>query len=164
MIDFKDLPQNLQNRITQSVDNYMVGYNCCQSILVAFADLYGYSPEQISKVGSGFGGGIGGMHYTCGVVSALVILAGLDCGSVDPEDKAAKAANYRIVRTLVNQYKDQFGSVICSDLLGLNGNAPERKYQPTQRTATLALKKPCTVKVECAARIFAEYIYSKSQE
>ena len=33
--------EEAQKRVEQAVDNFMQGYNCSQSVVAAFADLYG---------------------------------------------------------------------------------------------------------------------------
>ena len=33
--------QELEERVQRAVDNFMAGYGCCQSVVAAFADLYG---------------------------------------------------------------------------------------------------------------------------
>ena len=33
--------QELDGRVAQAVENFMAGYGCCQSVVAAFADLYG---------------------------------------------------------------------------------------------------------------------------
>ena len=43
-------------RISRAVDNFMQGYNCAQSVFMAFADLYGLSREQALHVSASFGG------------------------------------------------------------------------------------------------------------
>ena len=36
----------LEDRVKQAVEMFMSGYNCCQSVVVPFADMYGYTREQ----------------------------------------------------------------------------------------------------------------------
>ena len=38
---------------------FMQGFNCAQAVAAAFADVYGYSEEQMLRVSAGFGAGIG---------------------------------------------------------------------------------------------------------
>ena len=35
------LSPELEARVHQAVENFMQGYGCCQSVVAAFADLYG---------------------------------------------------------------------------------------------------------------------------
>ena len=52
-----------------------VHYNCCQSVLVPFADLCGLDKETAFKLGANFGSGM--RHgSTCGAVSGALMVLG----------------------------------------------------------------------------------------
>ena len=87
----------LEQRIEKGVELFKSGYNCSQSVFAAFADIYGYKFEDALRISASFGGGIGRMRETCGAACGLFMLASLENGSVDPKDRAAKAANYKLV-------------------------------------------------------------------
>lgn len=53
-----------------------VHYNCCQSVLVPFADLCGLDKETAFKLGANFGSGM--RHgSTCGAVTGALMVLGL---------------------------------------------------------------------------------------
>ena len=55
-----------------------VHYNCCQAVLVTFADRLGLTPEQANALGAHFGSGM--RHgSTCGAVSGALMVLGLLC-------------------------------------------------------------------------------------
>lgn len=58
--------QELDERVARAVDNFMQGYGCCQSVVAAFADLYGLDETMAKKIAAGFGGGVGRMRMMCG--------------------------------------------------------------------------------------------------
>ena len=116
------LPPNLQARVDRAVDNFMQGYGCCQSVVAAFADLYGLDDTMAKRIGAGFGGGVGRMRMMCGAVSGIVVLVGLDCGQTEGSDREGKSACYKVVQELLAQSKAQNGSLICAEILGLKGN------------------------------------------
>lgn len=150
------------DRIQQAVENFMQGYGCCQSVVAAFADLYGLDDTMAKRIAAGFGGGVGRMRMMCGAVSALVILAGLDCGQTEGSDRQGKSACYKVVQQLLATFKERNGSIICSELLGLGGVKPKPiTYVPDERNAEYYRVRPCAAKVESAARVFAEYLESK---
>lgn len=140
----------------------MSGYGCCQSVVAAFADLYGLTLEQAVRVAAGFGGGVGRLRMMCGAVSALVILAGLDEGQTEGGDREGKARCYRIVQELLAESKAENGSLICAELLGLDGPVPMGHFVPDERNADYYRRRPCAAKVESAARIFAQYLDRKA--
>ena len=156
------MKQELEARVHRAVDNFMQGYGCCQSVVAAFADLYGMDDLTAKRVGAGFGGGVGRLRMMCGAVSGLVILAGLDCGQTEGADREGKSACYKVVQELLARFKEQNGSVVCAELLGLKGyEKAHSSYVASERTTEYYKTRPCAAKVECAARIFAEYLDEK---
>ena len=140
----------------------MQGYGCCQSVVAAFADLYGLDEEMALRISAGFGGGVGRMRMMCGTCSALVILAGLEKGQTLGEDREGKAACYQLVRELLDTFKQRNGSIICAEILGIDGHEKAPcSYVASERTAEYYKKRPCAAKVESAARIFANYLKNK---
>lgn len=156
--------QELEARVQQAVEYFMEGYGCGQSVAAAFADLYGFTPEQAKMVGAGFGGGVGRLRMMCGAVSGLVILAGMKDGQSQGDDRQGKAACYKVVQELLEAFKQENGSIICAELLGIKGPVPAGNFVPAERNATYYKKRPCAAKVESAARIFAEYLSRQEEE
>lgn len=149
-----------EERVQRAVELFMSGYGCCQSVVCAFADLYGLSEEQALRVAAGFGGGIGRLRMTCGAVSGLVILAGLNDGQTAADDREGKAHCYKVVQELIARSKAENGSIVCAELLGLKGPVPPGNFTPDERNADYYRRRPCAAKVESAARIFAHYLDS----
>lgn len=163
MEENKKLPAELEACVGRAVENFMQGYGCCQSVVAAFADLYGMTDDMAKRVGAGFGGGVGRMRMMCGAVSGIVVLVGLDCGQTEGSDREGKSACYKVVQELLAKSKAQNGSLICAEILGINGNEKAASsYVASARTAEYYKKRPCAAKVESAARIFAEYLMDKS--
>lgn len=155
--------QELEDRVQRAVENFMHGYSCSQSVVSAFADIYGMDDTMAKRVSAGFGGGVGRMRMMCGTVSALVILAGLDCGQTEGDDREGKAACYKVVQEMLATFKERNGSVICAELLAMNGCKVVKDTNiPDERNAEYYKVRPCARKVESAARIFAEYLDKKA--
>ena len=75
------------------------GYNCAQSVLLAFEDITGLDRETAARVASSFGGGIGGSGEVCGALTGALMALGLVVGNTDPADKAAKSFTAGAVST-----------------------------------------------------------------
>ena len=156
---------DLDNRIQRAVELFMQGYGCCQSVVCAFSDLYGLDEEMALRISAGFGGGVGRMRLMCGTCSALVILAGLEKGQTRGEDREGKAACYQLVRQLLETFRQRNGSIICAELLQMNGvKAETGTSQPDERNAEYYRVRPCARKVESAARVFAEYLSNRNNQ
>lgn len=146
-----------EDRIQKAIELFKSGYNCSQSVVAAFADMYGFTPEQALRMSASFGGGIGRMRETCGAACGMFLLAGLEKGAIEGSDKEGKAANYALVQQLAAKFKERNGSINCGELLGLKKTAPILAT-PEERNAQYYAKRPCSKMVEEAARIWAEYL------
>lgn len=160
----EELTIELEARVRKSVDYFMEGYGCCQSVVAAFADLYGMDENTALRIGAGFGGGVGRLRMICGAVSGVVTLVGLDCGSTDGDDREGKAYCYKVVQDLLEQFKQKNGSVVCADLLEQsNCKVSTDTHIPDARDAHYYSTRPCARKVEDASRIFAHYLMEKNK-
>ena len=151
-----------EERIEKAVSLFKEGFNCSQSVVAAFADKYGFTHEQALKMSASFGGGIGRMRETCGAACGLFMLAGLETGATEGADREGKAANYKLVQELAEEFKRRNGALRCADLLGLSKK--ERIVStPEARTNQYYAKRPCVKMVEEAARIWCEYLKNNLQ-
>lgn len=151
----------MEPRVQRAVELFKQGYNCSQSVVAAYADLYGFTLEQALRMSSSFGGGIGRMRQTCGAACGMFMLVGLDCGAVDGADREGKSHNYAEVQRLAEEFRKVNGSLICAELLGLK-DTPARNPQAEARTESYYKKRPCAKMVETAAILFANYLSEKS--
>ena len=136
-----------EDRIQKAVELFKSGYNCSQSVVAAFADMYGFTQEQALRMAASFGGGIGRMRETCGAACGLFLVAGLKTGATEAADREGKAANYAVVQELAAEFKKRNGSLICAELLGLKKKEPVSTI-PEERTAQYYSKRPCAKMVE----------------
>lgn len=148
---------NKEERIALAVSLFMEGYNCSQSVVAAYADMYGFTREQALRISASFGGGIGRMRETCGAACGMFLLAGLEKGAIEGADREGKAANYALVQQLAAQFKQITGTLRCADLLKLPKQAPI-VATPEVRTTDYYAKRPCAKMIEMAARIWGNYL------
>ena len=82
------------NRIEIANNYHKQGYNCCQSVLGAFADRLDIPEDTAMRLGAGFGSGAG-TGELCGAITgavmALDLIAGGDATS-DPAGAKRRAA------------------------------------------------------------------------
>ena len=138
---------------------FLQGYNCCQAVLLAFADILGaegLADEDLLKtIGSGFGGGFARMREVCGSFSGCTIMAGFIRPAVTPGLEERKA-NYALVQEMAAAFRERNGgSIVCGELLGLRGHKPEGPT-PSERTEEFYRKRPCPEIIRNAAIIVAE--------
>lgn len=138
------------------------GYNCSQSVVLAFCDVTGLDSEIALKISSSFGGGMGRLREVCGAVSGMFIVAGILDGYSDPVDREAKAEHYKLIQSLAMNFKNENQSIICRELLGLS--VEKESPIPEERNEGYYKKRPCAELVEFAAEILDEYIQKKKLE
>lgn len=135
------------------------GYNCAQSVIMAYADVFECEAEALATVASAFGGGMGRLREVCGAVSGMAMAAGYIIPAADPNDRTAKSANYALIQEFAEEFRANNGSIICRELLGLS----VRKEDPTPsaRTAEYYKKRPCAELVAMAAAIVGRGINAR---
>ena len=145
--------EEIEVRAQKAQELFKQGYNCAQAVFASCADVYGIEDEQLTlRLSASFGGGMGRMRLVCGAASGMFMLAGLQNGSSTPHDSEGKMANYAFVQQLAGEFKNQYGSLICAELLGLAPKPEEPK--PAERTPQYYEKRPCSEMIAQAVRIY----------
>ena len=147
------------DRVEKAVELFASGYNCCQAVFAAYADLYGMDKETALKLASPMGAGMGRMREVCGTVSAMAMLSGLADGNSDAADEAKKTEVYQRVRDMSDEFAAQNGSIICRELLGILGR--EKSAAPSARTEEYYAVRPCVKFVRHAAEIVEKTLVEK---
>lgn len=137
--------------------NFMNGYNCSQAVLLAFCEDFGLEKETALKISEPFGGGMGRMREVCGTVTGMFMVLGLAMGNSDAKDGSTKKNVYKSVQELAEKFKEDNGSIICRELLGLQ-KANKESYVPSERTNEYYKKRPCPELCKYAADILEEYL------
>ena len=135
----------------KAANNFRKGYNCAQSVLLAFADKVGLKEDEALKLASSFGGGMGRLREVCGAVSAMFMIAGFLKGYTEPNNDIVKANHYKLIQDLATEFKSKHGTIICRELLGLDGT--EFSPIPSARTDEYYKERPCEEFIRCAADI-----------
>lgn len=142
---------DIEERVDQAVHNFESGYNCAQSVFLAYSDVFELDLELAKKMSVSFGGGVGRMREVCGTVNAMAMLAGFKYPVFDPQDQEARARNYGMVQKMAALFKEKHETIICRSLL-----PPEETSTvpvPSVRTEQYYTKRPCVKLVAEAARI-----------
>ena len=152
--------EEIEARAQRATDLFKQGYNCSQAVFASCADIYGVTDESLAlRLSASFGGGMGRMRMVCGAASGMFMLAGLQNGSSTPHDNEGKMANYAFVQRLAGDFKAQYGTLICAELLGLAPKGQcdvrlELDPRPADRTPEYYEKRPCVEMVAQAVRIY----------
>ena len=143
-------------------DLFKKGYNCSQSVVLAFCDDIGLDSETALKISSSFGGGMGRLREVCGAVSGMFIVLGMLDGYSDPLDRTAKTEHYKLIQSIAMKFKNENKSFICRELLGISDD--RQSHIPEERNEEYYKKRPCAELVEYAAILLDEHIQNKKLE
>ena len=150
---------DINQRVAQAKEYFNSGYNCCQAVVLTYADIIALEPTLAATISASFGGGMGRLREVCGAVSGMTMVAGFLSPCPTADDPAAKKANYTLVQHFAERFREQNGAIVCRTLLGLDH--PKDEPTPSARTAEYYKKRPCAELVGDAARIIGEYLLDK---
>lgn len=145
--------QLIKERAEKAKGYFQDGYNCSQSVFMAYADLFDIDVELASKLASSFGGGMGRLREVCGTCTGMFMVASLAIPA-DNKDTETKKTNYALVQQLADDFRKENGSIICRELLGLDHK--KDKPTPSARTQEYYKKRPCGELVYLAAEILGK--------
>ena len=142
--------------------NFMKGYNCSQSVVLAFADMIDIDEATLSKISCSFGGGMGRLREVCGSVSGMFMVAGLLYGYDGPETGQLKADHYARIQELARRFEEKHGSIVCRELLGLS--VRHDVPVPEARSSEYYKKRPCPEIIGDAAEILEQFIAEQGEQ
>lgn len=158
----KQIEELLENSkyAKKAMDLFSEGYNCSQSVVLAFQDMYNLDETTMAMLASSFGGGMGRLREVCGSVSGMFIVAGLLYGYSNPKAREEKADHYKTIQELAKEFEEMNHSIVCRDLLGIGKE--KQSYIPEERTKEYYAKRPCKQLVGISAAIMEKYISQKN--
>ena len=118
----------LDEYIDKALELKHSGCNCCQAVVLAYADKLPVSEDVAAKMAAPFGRGISGLRETCGCVSGMALVCGL-CNQK------------MMVKGLGERFREENGSLNCQTLLQKQGK-----------------DHSCADLVACAARLLGEAV------
>lgn len=152
--------QNIENSIysTKAKALFREGYNCAQSVFLAFSGQYDISEQTALMLSSSFGAGMGRLREVCGAVSGMFMTAGILYGYWEPKAYEEKTEHYKRIQELAGKFEEINNSIVCRELLGLP--AGKDSPRPWKRTEEYYKKRPCEELIGLAAYIMEDYIRS----
>lgn len=122
----------MESRVELAKQKHKQGYNCAQAVICTYCDLFGLSEDEAFRISESFGAGMG-MQETCGAVSGMFMLLGLEkSGGLNQVGKT-KRETYNAAKELGNEFAKKEGTIICKDML------KNKERTCTQRVADAAV-------------------------
>ena len=131
------------------------GLNCAECVMTAFMNHFDTGlPKEVVKLSTGFGGGMGHTKNTCGAITGAVMALSAIVGRENPLAKETvperiaelQQGIYPVVGKMVNEIKDEYGTLICAEL-----------SSPFGDFAGKARKKNCLTMITHCANLAAKY-------
>jgi len=152
---------NQKSRKEQAAEYFLSGYNCSQSVIAAYCDLFDTDRETALKFTEGFGGGMGRLRSVCGTVTAMFMLSGLKFSKAKPKDLETRTITYAKVRELAGKFAEKNGSYICGELL--KGIPLSDGSVPTERNADFYKKRPCLGCIKDSCDLIEKYLLDNNE-
>lgn len=124
---------DIESHVARARELHKQGYNCCQSVVLAYKDLLPIDEENLQNLAAPFGRGLSGLREVCGCVSGMAMVCGL-------------TGNSDAVKELAGRFRDENGDINCGRLLQMG-----------------ASRRPCNDLIACAARLLGEYLQAKDE-
>jgi len=131
------------------------GYNCAQSVLLAFAPELNIDECALLRISSGFGAGMGRTQKTCGALTGAYMVLSLKYGKQHPEDDAPEDKVVDMIQDITARFKEEHGFTNCSELLNINLNTAEGQDKFRENDLH---NKVCTLCVNSAVSILEEML------
>jgi C_GCAxxG_C_C family probable redox protein len=107
----------MSDKSNMSIEKFMGGYNCAQSVVYPFSEETGISDDMALKISCGLGGGMGRNQEVCGAVTGSILVLGLRHGRGVSDEQLATTTTYQKTRELMSRFAERNGSYICRELL-----------------------------------------------
>ena len=137
-----------------AAEDYHGKFNCAQSVMAVFCEDYGLDEKTALRLAAAFGGGC---HFggTCGAVLGAAAVIGLKYGN-DVHDMDKYNYNRERVREFMTAFKERFGSVECSELLGIDMEDVGGRDKAREKGL---FQTQCTEYIRSAAEILEDFGY-----
>lgn len=100
-----------------AIASFRRGLNCSQAVVAAFAEKLGYDKEMASQFSAGFGGGMGRLQETCGVVTGAFMVIGIYNSQLHKENLDRKEKSYEMIQEFNRRFMEIHHSNNCRDLI-----------------------------------------------
>ena len=107
----------MSNKTETALQKFESGYNCAQSVLLAYCDDVNIDKSTALKISCGFGAGMGRKQEVCGAVTGGIIAIGAKYGRGEDDEQSATEKTYEKTKELLDKFQTKHGTIICLELL-----------------------------------------------
>jgi C_GCAxxG_C_C family probable redox protein len=100
-----------------AINSFKSGYNCAQSVLLAFKDELNLDENLASGLSVGFGGGMGRLQEKCGAVTGAFMVIGLYTSQKYSDNLSRKNHSYSLIQQFDQKFSAIHQTTQCRELL-----------------------------------------------
>ena len=113
------------SKVDKALSAFEMNFNCCQSVLSAYAEDLHLDSSTSLKLASGFGGGMSKQGKTCGAVVGAYMVIGLLVGNTNPDDELNKEKVHNLIMEFNKDFIRLNKYTGCKELLGKDVSKPD---------------------------------------
>ena len=140
----------MSHRPEVAISYFKKGFNCAQSVLLAFSDLTGLDEQTALNISGGYGSGCG-TGELCGAINGGIMALGLLSPIVKNEPVKSKRYTVSLAKELQHRFNEIFDGVRCGELLSKTGNYVPDEHTPAAKA--MGLTRHCEIMVATAVEI-----------
>jgi len=107
----------MENIEENALSTFRSGLNCAQAVFAAFSEKLGFDREMALSVSAGFGGGMGRLQETCGVVTGAFMVISVYNSQLYPDNVSRKENSYSMIRKFNDRFIGEHKTTKCRDLI-----------------------------------------------
>ena len=109
----------------KAITSFNSGMNCAQAVLTAYTDHLKFDKDLAMSISSGFGGGIGKLQETCGVVTGSFMALGIYNSKKYSDNKEGRDKTNLMIQEFSVDFKSLHGTMDCKSLLSCDFKTEE---------------------------------------
>lgn len=117
--------EKVSKRAVSALQAFDSGYNCAQSVILAYCESLHIDKKVALQMACGFGAGMGRLQKTCGAVTGAFMAIGAATCKSEHDNNQRKEVSYARVQEFQKKFEALHGSTDCSSLLGVDLNTEE---------------------------------------
>lgn len=135
---------DIEERVQKATEAHIARYNCVQSVLMGYEDLFD-SMEDIITATMGIGRGVGQSYEICGTVLGGAMVISKKFGGYNANREQKHDVEQKI-KKFIDEFREDYGAVTCGDLLGITNRE------------VVTHKRPCREMVQDVVRRVDKYV------
>ncbi len=142
LISSQTIPDLKSKEEERALELFRADYHCAQAILLAYSETLNFDEGLATSISSGFGGGMGRLQKTCGLVTGSFMVLGIYNHAKYSNTRERNSNTYSMVREFHEKFRSIHGATDCLSLMNCDLNTEEgRNYAKENRLSEKVCEK-----------------------